>query len=43
MSPDLQKELRNIKPKHDFFMGIDSDGSVFDTTYKPSFINFVLT
>ena len=28
---DYQTLLRNIKPSHDFFIGIDSDGCVFDT------------
>ena len=26
-----QSELRNLKPDHDFFIGIDSDGCVFDS------------
>lgn len=28
---DYQKELREFTPSHDFFIGIDSDGCVFDT------------
>jgi len=28
---DFQKELINLRPSHDFFIGIDSDGCVFDT------------
>ncbi len=28
---DLQKPLREFTPEHDFFIGIDSDGCVFDT------------
>jgi phosphoglycolate phosphatase-like HAD superfamily hydrolase len=28
---DLQKLLKDIKPEKDFFIGIDSDGCVFDT------------
>jgi HAD superfamily hydrolase (TIGR01549 family) len=28
---DLHKELRELKPKHKFFIGIDSDGCVFDS------------
>jgi phosphoglycolate phosphatase-like HAD superfamily hydrolase len=28
---DYQSTLRNLKPGHDFFIGIDSDGCVFDT------------
>ena len=28
---DPQAPLRNFEPKHDFFVGIDSDGCVFDT------------
>ena len=28
---DHQSNLRNFIPKHDFFIGIDSDGCVFDT------------
>jgi phosphoglycolate phosphatase-like HAD superfamily hydrolase len=28
---DLQKVLKDIKPQKDFFIGIDSDGCVFDT------------
>jgi len=28
---DFQKELADLKPNHDFFIGIDSDGCVFDT------------
>jgi phosphoglycolate phosphatase-like HAD superfamily hydrolase len=28
---DFQKELKDLKPDHDFFVGIDSDGCVFDT------------
>lgn len=28
---DYQKVLKNIKPHHEFFVGIDSDGCVFDT------------
>lgn len=26
-----QEKLRNLQPKHDFFIGIDSDGCVFDS------------
>jgi HAD superfamily hydrolase (TIGR01549 family) len=28
---DYQSTLRNLKPQHEFFIGIDSDGCVFDT------------
>lgn len=28
---DYQESLRNFKPEHEFFVGIDSDGCVFDT------------
>ena len=28
---DYQSTLRNLKPSHEFFIGIDSDGCVFDT------------
>ncbi len=28
---DHQKELRDFRPEHDYFIGIDSDGCVFDT------------
>lgn len=28
---DFQKALRELQPEHDFFIGIDSDGCVFDT------------
>lgn len=28
---DYQSTLRNLKPRHNFFIGIDSDGCVFDT------------
>lgn len=28
---DLQKALREIRPEHEYFIGIDSDGCVFDT------------
>lgn len=28
---DLQKELRGLSPEHEYFIGIDSDGCVFDT------------
>lgn len=28
---DPAKPLKDFKPRHDFFVGIDSDGSVFDT------------
>lgn len=28
---DFAKELRELKPRHDFFIGIDSDGCAFDT------------
>ena len=31
MSDNLQKELEDLKPEKDFFIGIDSDGCVFDT------------
>jgi phosphoglycolate phosphatase-like HAD superfamily hydrolase len=31
MINNAQKELKEFKPKHDFFVGIDSDGCVFDT------------
>jgi len=28
---DLQQELKDLKPQHEFFIGIDSDGCAFDT------------
>jgi hypothetical protein len=28
---DYQATLRNLTPRHKFFIGIDSDGCVFDT------------
>ena len=28
---DYQSALRNLKPRHEYFIGIDSDGCVFDT------------
>jgi phosphoglycolate phosphatase-like HAD superfamily hydrolase len=28
---DFQKELETLKPEHEFFIGIDSDGCVFDS------------
>jgi hypothetical protein len=28
---DYQSGLKNFKPVHDFFIGVDSDGCVFDT------------
>jgi phosphoglycolate phosphatase-like HAD superfamily hydrolase len=28
---DFQKELKDLRPEHDFFIGIDSDGCVFDS------------
>lgn len=28
---DYQKELREFRPEHDYFIGIDSDGCVFDS------------
>ena len=28
---DFQKELKNLRPEHEFFIGIDSDGCVFDS------------
>jgi phosphoglycolate phosphatase-like HAD superfamily hydrolase len=31
MISESQRELKEFKPKHDFFVGIDSDGCVFDT------------
>jgi phosphoglycolate phosphatase-like HAD superfamily hydrolase len=31
LTMDHQAELRNFKPEHDFFIGIDSDGCVFDS------------
>jgi len=31
MINEAQKALKEFKPKHDFFVGIDSDGCVFDT------------
>jgi len=30
---DLHKELLELKPEHEYFIGIDSDGCVFDTKY----------
>ena len=30
-SMDYQAELRNLKPDHEFLIGIDSDGCVFDS------------
>ena len=29
--PELARPLADLKPKHDFFIGIDSDGCAFDT------------
>lgn len=44
---DLQEQLKAMKPDHDFFIGIDSDGCVFDTMeikqkecFCPNFIKF---
>lgn len=31
MTHNPQEELKNLKPEHEFFIGIDSDGCVFDT------------
>ena len=31
MSTDPQAKLRDFRPKHEFFVGIDSDGCAFDT------------
>ena len=31
MTKDPQAELKNFKPKHEFMVGIDSDGCAFDT------------
>jgi len=31
MAKDPQAELKAFKPKHDFFVGVDSDGCAFDT------------
>jgi phosphoglycolate phosphatase-like HAD superfamily hydrolase len=46
-SVNLQDELRNLKLKKEFFIGIDSDGCVFDTMeikqkecFCPNFIKF---
>ncbi len=46
-SHNLQVELKNLKPKKEFFVGIDSDGCVFDTMeikqkecFCPNFIKF---
>ena len=43
---DYQGNLRMLKPEHDFFIGIDSDGCVFDTMevkQKKYFIPHALT
>lgn len=44
---NLQDELKNLKPQKEFFIGIDSDGCVFDTMeikqkecFCPNFIKF---
>lgn len=44
---DPAQMLRDLKPEHDFFIGIDSDGCVFDTMeikhkecFCPNFINY---
>ncbi len=46
-SDNLQDELRNLKPVKEFFIGIDSDGCVFDTMeikhkecFCPNFIKY---
>ena len=46
-SPNLQDELKNMKPQKEFFIGIDSDGCVFDTMeikqkecFCPNFIKY---
>lgn len=46
-SNNLQDDLRNLKPQKEFFIGIDSDGCVFDTMeikqkecFCPNFIKF---
>lgn len=46
-SDNLQDVLRNLKPEKEFFIGIDSDGCVFDTMeikqkecFCPNFIKF---
>lgn len=46
-SSNLQDQLKNLTPKKDFFIGIDSDGCVFDTMeikqkecFCPNFIKF---
>ncbi len=31
MTKNLQEELKELQPQHEFFIGIDSDGCVFDT------------
>jgi phosphoglycolate phosphatase-like HAD superfamily hydrolase len=31
MAEDPQAPLRDLKPRHDFFVGVDSDGCAFDT------------
>jgi len=28
---DYQSELKKLQPAHEFFIGVDSDGCVFDT------------
>ena len=43
---DPQAALRNFKPKHEFFVGIDSDGCVFDTMeikHKECFIPNIIS
>jgi phosphoglycolate phosphatase-like HAD superfamily hydrolase len=42
---DYQTKLRKLKPRHEFFIGIDSDGCVFDTMeakQKEFFIPYAL-
>lgn len=42
---DHQAELKNFKPRHKFFVGIDSDGCAFDTMelkHKESFIPAII-
>ena len=31
---ELTKKLVSLKPQHDFFVGIDSDGCVYDAMWK---------
>jgi len=31
MTTDLQQQLKDLQPEKEFFIGIDSDGCVFDT------------